>query len=277
VKGTGRAAQPRRGGTTEVERLNVQTDSDRNPTPPPRRLVVGVTGASGAWYAHKLIDCLCRAEVEVHLVLSPPGKRLFRDELDIDRFDDVHLLGRREPKLVRYSFRDIGARIASGSFATEGMVICPCSSHTLAATAAGLGDNLLTRAAAVVLKEARRLIVVPREMPMSRMDLLNCLRLQEAGAIICPAAPGFYLRPQCVEDLVDFVVAKVLDLLHVPHSLENHWDPEAEPKPAPLLHAKLSNAEPPTADHAPPPPPASGSAAPDPTDQRGESGGAEQS
>jgi 4-hydroxy-3-polyprenylbenzoate decarboxylase len=104
------------------------------------------------------------------------------------------------------------------------MVICPCSSNTLAAIAAGLGENLLNRAAAVTLKEGRRLIVVPREMPMSRIDLLNALRLSEAGAVICPASPGFYMLPQTLSDLVDFVVGKLLDLLHVAHELGTRWE-----------------------------------------------------
>ena len=103
------------------------------------------------------------------------------------------------------------------------MIICPCSSNTLAAVAAGLGDHVLNRAAAVTLKEARRLIVVPREMPASRIDLLNSLRLSEAGAIICPAAPGFYMLPKTVEDLVDFVAGKLLDLMDVPHQLNTRW------------------------------------------------------
>ncbi len=103
------------------------------------------------------------------------------------------------------------------------MIICPCSSNSLASIAAGLADNLLDRAAAVTLKEARRLIVVPREMPMSRIDILNALRLSEAGAIICPASPGFYMQPTTIADLVDFLVGKLLDLMAVPHQLQTRW------------------------------------------------------
>jgi 4-hydroxy-3-polyprenylbenzoate decarboxylase len=103
------------------------------------------------------------------------------------------------------------------------MIVCPCSSNTLAAIAAGLANNLLDRAAAVTLKEGRRLIVVPREMPMSRIDLQNALRLSEAGAIVCPASPGFYMLPETVNDLVDFVVGKLLDLMDLPHDLNTRW------------------------------------------------------
>jgi 4-hydroxy-3-polyprenylbenzoate decarboxylase len=108
------------------------------------------------------------------------------------------------------------------------MIVCPCSSNTLGALASGLASNLLTRAAAVTLKESRRLIVVPREMPLSPIDIRNALRLSEAGAVICPASPGFYLRPQNVTDLVDFVVGRLLDLINVPHTLNTRWQGRAE-------------------------------------------------
>jgi 4-hydroxy-3-polyprenylbenzoate decarboxylase len=129
-----------------------------------------------------------------------------------------------------YPYRDIGARIASGSFITQGMVICPCSSNTLAAVAAGLGDNLVTRAAMVTLKEARRLILVPRETPLSQIEIANMLRVSQAGAIVCPASPGFYLRPQSIDEIVNFVVGRVLDLLGLEHDLHTRWLPtNAEP------------------------------------------------
>jgi len=105
------------------------------------------------------------------------------------------------------------------------MVICPCSGNTLAGVAGGLGNNLVTRAALVTLKEARRLVLVPREMPLSQIDLANMLRAAQAGAVVCPASPGFYLRPQTIDDLVDFVVGRVLDLLGVRHELNTRWDP----------------------------------------------------
>lgn len=193
------------------------------PPKPVRRIVVGVTGASGAEYARTLVRNLCDAGVEVHLVVSQNGKRLFIDEIGVTEISALSLLDRADDRLVIYPHRDIGALIASGSFQTDGMIVCPCSSNTLGALASGLGDNLITRAAAVTMKEGRRLVVVPREMPMGRIDLLNALRLNECGAIICPASPGFYMMPSNVSDLVDFVVGKLLDLLSVPHELNTRW------------------------------------------------------
>jgi len=194
----------------------------------PRRIIVGVTGASGAVYARRLIECLCRAGVETHLVVSPHGRRLLHDELNITEVSYAALLGRPCELLVPHPYRDVGSPLGSGSFKTDGMIICPCSSNTLAGIAAGLGDNLLNRAAAVTLKEARRLILVPREMPISRIDLLNALRLSECGAIICPASPGFYMLPRRIDDLVDFVVGKLLDLMNVPHALNTRWADQLE-------------------------------------------------
>lgn len=189
-----------------------------------RRIVVGITGASGAAYARRLIDCLCSANVEVALVVSPNGRRLLRDELATDEISAQSLLGRECSRLTMHPYRDVGALPASGSFLTDGMIVCPCSTNTLAAIAAGMGENLLHRAAAVTLKEGRRLIVVPREMPLTRIDLLNALRINEAGGIICPACPGFYMHPTQLGDLVDFVVGKLLDLMSIPHTLYTRWE-----------------------------------------------------
>lgn len=188
-----------------------------------KSIIVGVTGASGAKYATRLVDCLLRGGADVHLVVTPLGRRLLNDELGIQRVTAADLLGRESDRLHIHPYTDVGSRLGSGSFVTDGMIVCPCSSNTMAAMAAGLADNLLDRAAAVTLKEMRRLIVVPREMPMSRIDLLNALRLSEAGAVICPASPGFYMLPQSVDDLVDFVVGKLLDLVGVPHALNTRW------------------------------------------------------
>ena len=186
-------------------------------------VVVGVTGASGAWYARRLLDSLDSSEVRVHLVVSRLGWRLAADELDVKDQTAEALLGRPSNRITLHPHDDLGAPIANGSFGTRGMVVCPCSSHSLGGIAAGLGDNLLLRAATVTLKEARRLVLVPREMPMSQIDLRNALRVSQAGAIICPASPGFYMRPQTVGDLVDFVVGRLLDLLDVPHALNTRW------------------------------------------------------
>lgn len=188
---------------------------------------MAITGASGALYAQRLAQCVVESGAHLHLVISPLGRRLLFDELGIRRVTIESLLGRPAANATLYSYQDVGARIASGSFLTDGMVICPCSSNTLGAVAAGTGGSLITRAASVTLKEARRLIIVHREMPCSPIELENMLRLSRAGAIICPANPGFYLLPQTVGDLVDFVVGKVLDLLSIPHGLHTRWSPSA--------------------------------------------------
>ena len=194
-----------------------------------KTIVVGISGASGAAYSVRLIECLAEAGAEIHLVVSPYGRQLLSDELDIKRLDPFELTAGRPDLLTVYSYQDVGARIASGSFLTDGMVLCPCSSNTLGAIAAGLGGNLLHRAAAVTLKESRRLILVPREMPLSSIEIEGMLTISRAGGIICPAAPGFYLRPQRVEDLVDFVVGKILDLLGVGHALHTRWEGGIDP------------------------------------------------
>jgi 4-hydroxy-3-polyprenylbenzoate decarboxylase len=196
-----------------------------------KELVVAITGASGAPYAQRLLHLLAEQPLHVHLVISPLGRRVLLDELGLSRITLPALFGRADPAATLYSHRALEARIASGSFLTDGMVICPCSSHTLASVAAGLGDNLVTRAAMVTLKESRRLILVPREMPLGQIELANMLRISQAGGIICPACPGFYLRPQTTSDLVDFVVGRVLDLLGLPHALHTRWDPARAPEP----------------------------------------------
>lgn len=188
-----------------------------------KTVVVGVTGASGAVYARRLVQCLCESGVRVHLIVTPNGKRLFVDELGMTEVSAATILGRDCDHLTLHAYRNVGDTLGSGSYATDGMIICPCSSNTLASLAAGLAGNLLDRAAAVTLKEGRKLVVVIREMPMSRIDLLNSLRLSEAGATICPAAPGFYMMPTTIDELVDFVVGKVLDLVGVPHTLNTRW------------------------------------------------------
>lgn len=199
-----------------------------------KQIVLAVTGASGIAYAQRMTQCLVRSAVHLHLVFSARAREVIADETDISPFSLAAWLGRPPPtNITLYSHRNINARIASGSFLTHGMVICPCSSHTLAAVAGGLGDNLVTRAAMVTLKEARRLIIVPREMPLSQLELENMLRLSRAGAIVCPACPGFYMRPRSVDDLVDFVVGRVLDLLDVPHDLRTRWSPRAAPAEPP--------------------------------------------
>lgn len=192
-----------------------------------KRIVVGITGASGAAYARRLVQCLIAGGAEVHLICSPLGRRLLHDELGIAEPGDVALVGHETDRLTLYSHDDLACRLASGSFLTDGMIVCPASINTMGAIAAGLGDNLIARAAAVTLKERRRLILVPREMPWTAIDIGNALRISEAGGIICPASPGFYMGPQTVGDLVDFVVGKLLDLVGVEHQLDTRW---GEPK-----------------------------------------------
>jgi len=195
-----------------------------------REIVLAITGASGGAYGLRLLDCLESAGACVHLVVSPHGRRLLADECGVGSITAEAMIGRASGRVRIYAFDDVGCRLASGSFPTDGMVICPCSSNTLGTVAGGLGDNLVARAAQVTLKEGRRLVLVHREMPVSGVDLENMLTLQRAGAIICPASPGFYLQPKTVGDLVDFVVGRVLDLLNVAHDLRIRWDgqPAAE-------------------------------------------------
>ena len=151
-----------------------------------RNVIVGVTGASGAGYALKLIRVLAESGVHVHLVVSPHGRRLFADELDISPLTVKSILGHESEKITVHAHNDVGSVIASGSYKTDGMVICPCSASSLGAIASGLGENLLHRTAQVTLKEMRRLVLVYREMPMGQVDLKNALTLSQAGAVFCP-------------------------------------------------------------------------------------------
>ncbi|MFA9479496.1 UbiX family flavin prenyltransferase [Phycisphaerales bacterium AB-hyl4] len=202
----------------------------------PERIVVGISGASGAPYARRMVQLLLAAGVETHLVVSPLGQRLLHDELGMEGLDLAMLAGGEAggptpTGLVLHNHRDVGATIASGSFRHDGMIVVPCSSNTLAAIASGSAQNLMHRAAHVTLKERRRLVLVHREAPLSLVDIRNMQAVTEAGAIVCPASPGFYLGPQTVGDLVDFVVARGLDLLGVPHELHVRWDGKAPPRP----------------------------------------------
>lgn len=191
-----------------------------------KRIVVAVTGASGAVYPRRLLQCLVAGGAEVHLVISPYGRQLFLDELGISNPTPETLAGEEAARSITvHAYRDVGARLASGSFMTDGMIVCPCSSNTLGDIASGTGGNLITRAAAVHLKEARRLIIVAREMPISPIELENMLRISRAGGIICPASPGYYMMPKTIDDLVDFVVGKLCDLVGVPHTLNTRWTP----------------------------------------------------
>ena len=194
-------------------------------------LVVAITGASGSAYALRLLDVLLRAGRTVHLVISPAATEVFEREigrsvnLDPAHFDPVALLGERADfgNLKYCNVRNFQSGIASGSFLTGGMVICPCSMGTVAAIAHGLSENLVHRAADVHLKERRKLIVVPRETPLGLVQLKNLVALAEAGAVVLPAMPAFYTRPRSVDDMVDFVVARICDQLGVESGLAKRW------------------------------------------------------
>lgn len=189
-------------------------------------IVVAITGASGALYAQRILQLLVAAGVRVHLVVSPYGRRLLHDELGMEVVDIEALAGAKTDLVTLYNYNDVGAKLASGSFLHDGMLIVPCSSNTLCEIAHGMGDNLISRAACVTLKERRRLVIAHREMPLSHMDINAYKLLTDAGAIVCPCNPGLYLNPTTVGEIVDFVAGKLLDLLHIGHHLETRWDPK---------------------------------------------------
>lgn len=194
-------------------------------------IVLAITGASGAVYAVRLLEVLLEEESEVHLMISPSGAAVLKQELDrtvnLDRFDVRSMLPRitegAGARLRYHHYEDLFAPLASGSFLTGGMVVCPCSGSTLSGIAHGASNNLIQRAADVHLKERRKLILVPRETPLSVIQLDNMRRAAEAGAVVLPAMPGWYHGVKSIQDLVDFVVARILDQLGVPHELMRRW------------------------------------------------------
>ncbi len=211
-------------------------------------LVLAITGASGAVYAVRLLQCLCEAKVSVHLVMSPSAATVIQQELQLDvgpNRDRVELLlgynwpdaatqNQWRPRTAQqvakdreyiafHDYQNYMTPIASGSFLTRGMVICPCSGATISGVVHASGNNLIQRAADVHLKEHRKLILVPRETPMSVFQLENMHRAAQAGAIVLPAMPGWYHNVKTVVDLIDFVVARILDHLQVPNSLMQRW------------------------------------------------------
>ena len=197
-----------------------------------KTICLALTGASGMPYGLRLLECLLAAGCRVQLLYSPAAQVVARQEMDLELSSRptetrAALLARHaavDPeKLAVFGREEWFAPVASGSNPPDAMVVCPCSMGTLAAIAQGLADNLIERAADVVLKEGRKLILVPRETPLSAIPLENMLRLARAGAVILPPSPGFYHRPQTVGDVVDFVVARVLDQLAVPHALLRRW------------------------------------------------------
>ncbi len=214
----------------------------------PQPVVLGITGASGAIYALRLLDVLRSAGREVHLSISTSGKDVILQELqreiDLQKFDVAALelgneftnakasaprplpkgVGQRCGQVHYFHHQNFLAPMASGSFLTAGMVICPCSGTTLSAVAAGAATNLIQRAAEVHLKERRKLVLVPRETPLSMAHIDNMRRVTEAGAIVLPASPGWYHGVRSTADLVDFIVARICDQLGVEHTLTNRWE-----------------------------------------------------
>ncbi len=195
-----------------------------------KNFVVGITGASGSIYGLRLIAELLAADKDVSLLLSNAGRQVmaFETGLNLSPERGVCLEQLRKyfgtaEKLQTYAMDDFFAPVASGSSAPDAVVICPCSMGTLGRIAAGLSDNLLERVADVALKEQKKLLLVPRETPFNQIHLENLLRVSRAGGQILPAMPAFYQKPESVEDLVDFVVGKVLDSLGIEHQLFVRW------------------------------------------------------
>jgi 4-hydroxy-3-polyprenylbenzoate decarboxylase len=199
-----------------------------------KQVAVGITGASGALYAVRTLAALLADGVTVDLVVSNYGRRLLRDELGpeaaLDRLP-AYLSSRYGPavdegRLIVHSNKDLGASIASGSQDCEAMVIVPCSMKSLAGIAHGLSRNLIERAADVMLKERRPLVIVPRETPMSLPQLRNLVLCAEAGAVVVPAMPAFYQQPATLDDLADFMAGKILSVLGIAHALYPAWTGE---------------------------------------------------
>jgi 4-hydroxy-3-polyprenylbenzoate decarboxylase len=187
--------------------------------PADKRLIIAITGATGAVYGVRLLQILgSMPGIKTHLMVSDAGVLNLHQELDMNR-KQVEALAD-----VVYNVRDVGAAIASGSFQSDGMVIAPCSMKTLAAVAHGLSDNLITRAADVVLKERRRLVLMVRETPFNLAHLRNMTAVTEMGGIIFPPLPAFYQRPQTIDEMVDHTVGRILDLFVIPHMLAPRWN-----------------------------------------------------
>ena len=182
------------------------------------KIVVAITGASGAILGIKLLEILKNEKIESHLIISKMAEITIKDEVGIDA-DHVRSMASHY-----YSPDQMDARLASGSFKHDGMVIIPCSMKTMAAIANGYSSELISRASDVTLKERRKLIIVPRETPMNVIHLRNMLTLAEAGAVILPPMPAFYPKPKNVDDIVSYVVGKVLDILDIPHNLFTRWN-----------------------------------------------------
>ncbi|HLE57618.1 MAG TPA: flavin prenyltransferase UbiX [Rhodothermia bacterium] len=205
-----------------------KTGAAKPPAPasvPP--IIFGITGASGAPYGVRLLQQIVAASRPVSLIVSSHGFRLMETETDIKSMEDLRSAvgpDAWDDFVTPYTNADRGAPPASGSALSAGMVICPCSMGTLSAISVGASRSLIERAADVTLKERRKLVLVPRETPLNAIHLQNMLRLTRAGAVVLPAAPGFYHRPEKISDMVDFIVARVMDQLGIPNRLGKRWD-----------------------------------------------------
>lgn len=181
------------------------------------RLLVGITGCSGVIYGARLVEACEKLDIKTDLIISPTAKEIMNFETDVTP-QKLQKIATRT-----HDYGNLGASIASGSVKTDGMVIAPCSMKTLGSIARGITDNLITRGADVTLKEGRKLILVPRETPLNQIHLNNMSKLRQAGGTIIPAAPGFYHDPQSIDDLVNFIVGKILDQLDINHELYKSW------------------------------------------------------
>ena len=181
------------------------------------RLVVGITGSSGVIYGIKLLEVLLKIKIETHLIISQWGERNVQIETD-KSVEFVKSLATRY-----YNNDDMAAPISSGSFKTDGMAIVPCSMKTLSSIANGYDDNLVSRAAGVCIKESRRLVIVPRETPLSKIHLQNMISLADIGVIVLPAMPGFYQRPKSMDDLITHIAGKILDQFGIEHNIYRRW------------------------------------------------------
>lgn len=189
-----------------------------------KKVVVGITGASGSIYAKRLIEELVALGIETHVMATTTGESVFEYETDLVFREWIEGLSGRYPHLIRHEINNLFAGVASGSHKFDAVIILPCSMGTLGEIAHGLSRNLLTRAADVAMKEKRRLIIVPRETPFNSIHLENMLTLSKNGASILPAMPGFYHKPKTMEELIDFVVGKILDHLSIDNKLFDKWE-----------------------------------------------------
>lgn len=189
-----------------------------------KKIVVGITGASGSIYAKRMIEVLVQKEIQVDVIATEKGKQVFKYELSLDLNQWIKELNATYCNVKLENHQNLFAGVASGSHGFDAVVILPCSMGTLAEISHGLSRNLLTRAADVALKEGRKLVIVPRETPFNTIHLENMTRLSKVGATIIPAMPGFYHHPQTMDDLINFVVGKVLSYLNIDHNLFKKWE-----------------------------------------------------